>query len=173
MVEVRRLRPEDDRSSFSSGNADLDRFFRSYAGQNQFRLHVGTTYIAAEERDVLGFVTVVATSIVIEDLPARQRRGIPKYPLPALRVARLGVAATAQGKGVGRRLLRAAFHISHEISNLAGCVGVIVDAKLETVSFYEQFGFECVDVLQGGLRDRPAPQAMFLPLGSIPNEPTT
>ena len=28
------------------GDEDLDRFFRKYAGQNQFRLHVGTTYVA-------------------------------------------------------------------------------------------------------------------------------
>ncbi len=172
MIEVRRLRPEDDRSSFFSGNADLDRFFRSYAGQNQFRLHVGTTYIAVKEREVLGFVTVAATSIIIENLPARRRRGIPKYPLPALRVARLGVASTAQGKGIGKRLLRAAFHIAHEMSDLAGCVGVVVDAKQEAVPLYEQFGFESVDALQGGLGDRPPPQPMFLPLGSIPVERT-
>jgi hypothetical protein len=38
MIEIRPLRPDDDRQAFSSGDADLDRFFRKYAGQNQFRL---------------------------------------------------------------------------------------------------------------------------------------
>jgi len=36
-VEIRRLRASDDRSRFRSDDPDLERFFRSYAGQNQFR----------------------------------------------------------------------------------------------------------------------------------------
>lgn len=42
-IEIRPLRPDDDRSSFLSGDVELDRFFRKYAGQNQFRLHFGVT----------------------------------------------------------------------------------------------------------------------------------
>ncbi|MDA1050847.1 MAG: GNAT family N-acetyltransferase [Planctomycetota bacterium] len=170
MIEVRRLRPEDDRTAFASGNVDLDRFFQNYAGQNQFRHYVGTTYVAVEQLELLGYVTVAATSIVVEDLPDRLRKRLPKYPLPALRIARLGVAKSAQGQGVGKRLLRAAFHIAHEMSKLAGCCGVLVDAKPEAVAFYEQFGFESLQVIQGELGDRPAPKTMFLPLGSIPAE---
>ena len=44
MIEVRLLRQEDDRSRFRSGQPDLDRFFARYAGQNQFRHHIGSTY---------------------------------------------------------------------------------------------------------------------------------
>ena len=57
-AEVRLLRPTDDRSRFRSGNADLDRFFARYAGQNQFRHHVGVTYVAVRDDDILGFATV-------------------------------------------------------------------------------------------------------------------
>ena len=35
VLEVRRLRPTDDRSDFRCGNIDLDRFFQRFAGQNQ------------------------------------------------------------------------------------------------------------------------------------------
>jgi hypothetical protein len=60
-LEVRRLAPEDDRSTFQSGNADLDRCFARYAGQNQFRHHIGTTYVAVDEAGVVaGFATVAA-----------------------------------------------------------------------------------------------------------------
>jgi hypothetical protein len=38
----RPLAPSDDRAIFRSGDADLDRFFHRYAGQNQFRHHLGT-----------------------------------------------------------------------------------------------------------------------------------
>ena len=41
--KVRRLEPNDDRSTSRSGEPDLDRFFLRYAGQNQFRHHLGTT----------------------------------------------------------------------------------------------------------------------------------
>lgn len=170
MIEIRRMRANDDRDSFVSGNADLDRFFRNYAGQNQFRLHVGTTYIAVRESEILGFVTVAATSIIARTLSSRQRKRLPKYPLPALRIARLGVAGSAQGQGIGKQLLRAAFHIAHDMSNLAGCVGVVVDAKPDAIAFYEQYGFEILEVVRGKLGDRPITQPMFLPIVSIPTE---
>jgi GNAT superfamily N-acetyltransferase len=170
MIEIRRMRADDDRDSFLSGNADLDRFFRNYAGQNQFRLHVGTTYVAVQESEVLGFVTVAATSIIARALPSRQRKRLPKYPLPALRIARLGVARSAQGKGIGKKLLLAAFHIAHDMSSLAGCVGVVVDAKPDAIAFYEQYGFEVLEVIRGKLGDRPMTQPMFLLIVSIPPE---
>ena len=62
MVSVRLLRSSDDRSRFHSGQVDLDRFFIRYAGQNQFRHHIGATYAAVDEHEVVvGFVTVSAS----------------------------------------------------------------------------------------------------------------
>jgi len=55
-IAVRKLRPEDDRAGFRSGDVDLDRFFHKYAGQNQFRHHIGTTYVAIDGGRILGFV---------------------------------------------------------------------------------------------------------------------
>ncbi len=68
-IEVRPLRPEDDRSRFRSGNEDLDRFFARYAGQNQCRHHIGTTYVADDSEAVVAFVTVSASHIEIDQLP--------------------------------------------------------------------------------------------------------
>ena len=47
-IEVRPLRETDNRATFRSGDPDLDHFFARYAGQNQFRHHTGTTYVAVE-----------------------------------------------------------------------------------------------------------------------------
>ena len=170
MIEIRPLRPEDDRESFASGDRDLDRFFREFAGQNQFRLHIGATYVAVADQEILGFVTVAATSITIENLPVRTRKRLPRYPLPALRMARLAVAQASQGQGIGRRLLRFAFGLAHEMAERIGCVGVVVDAKASAVKFYEDFGFEHLGVIAGTLHDCPVPIPMFLPLDSIPEE---
>jgi len=108
-VEVRPLRPEDDRSGFASGDPDLDRFFKKYAGQNQFRHHVGTTYVAVAGKTIAGFATVSAASMHIEHLPAKLRRRLPRYPLPVMRLARLAVDQRVRGQGIGRQLLRAVF----------------------------------------------------------------
>ncbi len=168
MTRIRQLRPEDDRSLFACGDEDLNRFFRKYAGQNQFRLHLGTTYVAVDGEHILGFVTLAATSIAVDGLPARQRKRLPRYPLPALRVARLAVATTARGQGIGKALLRTALLIALDMSERVGCVGVVVDAKEDAIKFYEQYGFEPVEVVVGRLNDRPAPLPMFLAIGSIP-----
>jgi hypothetical protein len=93
-IEIRPLRPDDDRSSFLSGDVELDRFFRKYAGQNQFRLHVGVTYVASSAGRVVGYVTIAPGSMVINHLPRRERQQLPAYPLPGLRLARLAVAAS-------------------------------------------------------------------------------
>ncbi|MFZ5471452.1 MAG: GNAT family N-acetyltransferase [Myxococcota bacterium] len=166
-LEIRRLRPEDDRSTFRSGNIELDRFFQRFAGQNQFRHHIGTTYVAIEGELIHGFVTVVAAEVEIANLPARRRKGLPGYPLPALRIARLAVHGPSQRRGIGSELLKAAFLLAREMAQKVGCLGVVVDAKADAIAFYESYGFEHMEALAGELGDRPAPSAMFLPLGSI------
>ncbi len=170
MIEIRPLRPDDNRRTFSSGDADLDRFFHKYAGQNQFRLHIGTTYVAASDGEIVGFATLTATSITIADLPKTARKRLPNYPLPALRLARLAVAESAQGQGIGKLLLRTTFNIAHDMADQTGCVAVVVDAKPDAVAFYEKYGFEAFEMTSGELGDRPSPLSMILPLGSIPGE---
>ncbi len=166
--EVRRLIPVDDRSRFRSGNADLDRFFAKYAGQNQFRHHIGTTYVAVDEAGaVVGFATVSASELAPDKIPLSRRKHLPKYPVPVLRLARLAVDETAKNLGVGRALLRAVFELARRMSDDMGCVGVVVDAKPEALTFYERLGFFRLDVVGGALGDRPQPVPMFLELGRI------
>jgi GNAT superfamily N-acetyltransferase len=167
-LAVRLLDARDDRSSFRSGDPDLDRFFQKYAGRNLFKFHVGITYVAVEQHVVLGFATVSAGQIEIEKLPVSTRRGLPRYPLPALRLGRLGVDERAQGRGVGKALMKTVFLLARKMAAELGCVGVVVDAKAGAEHFYRQFGFEPVELVQGALGDRPQPTTMFLELGAIP-----
>jgi GNAT superfamily N-acetyltransferase len=171
MIEVHVLRAEDDRSHFRSGNPDLDRFFARYAGQNQFRHHIGVTYIAVEDGAILGFATVSPSQIEIVDLPEDARRKLPRYPLPVLRLARLATDERVRGRGVGSILLRTVFALAHEMARTVGCLGVVVDAKPDAVSFYERLGFRALEVRGGALGDRPEPLPMYLHLSAIPAEP--
>ena len=125
MIKVRKLEPTDDRSDFRSGNPDLDRFFIHYTGQNQFRHHIGTTYIAVEGDRILGSVTVAPSQIEIDDLPRTRRKRL---------------------QGVGRLLLRSVLVLAREMASSLGCIGVVTDAKSEAMDFYEQYGFKPLEV---------------------------
>ena len=166
-VRVRRLEPRDDRTEFRSGNIDLDRFFLRYAGQNQFRHHIGTTYVAVQGDRIVGFVTVSSGEMVAENLAKSLRRRLPAYPLPILRLARLAVDERFQGHGIGRLLLRAMLTLALEMRDRLGCIGIVVDAKSDAVTFYSSLGFTPIDLISGALGDRPEPVAMFLPIGQI------
>ena len=170
-LEIRRLQQTDDRSTFRSGDADLDRFFGRYAGQNQFRHHTGTTYVAVEAGSILGYATVAAGNVEGDDLPVRSRRTLPRYPLPVLRLARLAVDTTAQSRGVGSALLRHVFLLALRMSEELGCVGIVVDAKADAkadaAQFYARVGFSPVEISEGELELRPKPTPMFLPLELI------
>ena len=170
---IRALAPEDDLSTFQSGNIDLDRFFQRFAGRNQFRHYIGVTYVAVDGAAVLGFVTVTAASLETSTLSPAARKRLPAYPLPVLRLARLAAAASVKGQGVGSALLRFVFNLAHEMSALLGCVGVVVDARPEAVAFYERYGFVALEAEAGLLGDRPALTPMFLEIGAIPRSKAT
>ena len=166
-IEVRLLGETDDRSSFQSGDEQLDLFFRRYAGQNQFRHHIGTTYVAVESATILGFSTVTVGHVEIETLPPGLRKKLPDYPLPVLRLARLAVDRNAQGKGVGEHLMRTVFSVAIELREKLGCVGVVVDAKQGAENYYSRYGFVELEVIEGAVEERPSPKPMFLPLSAV------
>ena len=166
-IELRPLAKDDDRSGFSCGQPDLDRFFEHYAGQNQFKLHLAVTYVAAVEARIVGFATVAASSIERASVPsARLRKRLPGYPLPVLRLGRLGVDTRAQGLGIGKALLRHVLALAVKQSDRIGCIGVVTDAKAEAVSFYQGLGFVPIEgVREGLLHGEPLP--MFLAIDTI------
>jgi predicted N-acetyltransferase YhbS len=166
-MEIRALRESDDRSAFQSGDPDLDRFLRKYAGQNQFRHHIGATYVAVERDRVAGYVTVAPGHIEIEDLPVAQRKKLPRYPLPILRLARLAVDVSVRGQGLGKQLLRFVLRLALRMAEEFGCIGVVVDAKPGAVTFYRQFGFLALEAVEGQSPARPPATAMFLPVKEI------
>ena len=172
-IEVRLLGETDDRSSFESGDEQLDLFFRRYAGQNQFRHYIGTTYVAVESETILGFATVTVGQVEIENLPSGLRKKLPDYPLPILRLARLAVdrnaqgKENAQGKGVGEHLMRTVFSVAIELRQKLGCVGVVVDAKRGAENYYSRYGLVELEVVEGALEERPPPKPMFLTVSVV------
>lgn len=166
-MEIRALRASDDRSRFRSGDEALDRFFRQYAGQNQFRHHLGVTYVAVEGDRVYGYATVAPRHVEIDDLPDRARKRLPRYPIPVLGLARLAVDASGRSSGVGSQLLRYVVDLAAKMASEVGCAAIVVDAKPGAVEFYEKYGFARFDPLEGESDARPRPIAMWLPIEAV------
>jgi GNAT superfamily N-acetyltransferase len=180
IVEIRALRTDDDRAAFRSGDEALDLFFHRYAGQNQFRHHIGVTYVAVGQSDrrsavaittvsearILGFFTVSPATLDADHVPSKRR--LPPYPVPVLRVARLATDEHARGVGIGGALLRHCIELAEKMRDEVGCVGLLVDAKPGAPGFYERLGFVPVSAVEGNVRTVPAAQLMFLALGSVP-----
>lgn len=163
---IRALTKHDEKVHFDCGDDELNSFFQKYASQNQYKHYIGTTYILVIQNIIAGFITLSASSIKIDEYEKLNQK-LPKYPLPILRISRLGVDKNFQGKGVGKELLKFALNLSLEQKEKFGCIGVLVDAKIDSVDFYKQYGFEEIDNTKGNLDVRPYPQVMFLSIKTI------
>lgn len=168
-VRIRRLERGDDRTALRCGDARLDEFLRRYAAQNQFRHHLGVTYVAVDEarRVVVGYVTLSAASLAVEALPSGQTASSAYSEVPVVRIARLAVDERVQDRGLGSELLRFALELARVQAASVGCVGVVVDAKPEATGFYARFGFAHCRVLKGGATARPRQELLFLSLSAV------
>lgn len=97
------------------------------------------TWLAVEDARIGGFITLTATTVTRDQVPAE--RSFPPLHLPALLIARLGTSVDSRGRGVGALLLRIALLTAVRMRRDVGCVGVIVDSKPDAVGFYGRFDF--------------------------------
>ncbi len=132
------------RESFDCGNENLNEWIKKYAGQNH-RTGVAKTYVATrnqQSREVLGYYSISSGEISSLSLPEKMRKKLPRFPLGTVRVVKLAVDKSVQGRGLGKDLLFHAFHISLEWSNAVGIVAITVDPIDDTAkSFYLKYGF--------------------------------
>jgi GNAT superfamily N-acetyltransferase len=171
-VRIRRLEQADKRAEFASGNDHLDEFFRRFARQHQDR-HLSATYVADDDGLIRGFATIVSAELAPTMISEQVRKRWPRGSVPVLRLARMAVAKHSQGKGVGKQLLAHVFALAHQQAERSGCLGVVVDAKPDAVSFYKLYGFEELVVVEGrlaGAGGEAAPAPMYLEIGAIPRE---
>jgi ribosomal protein S18 acetylase RimI-like enzyme len=146
-----------DRRAFSSGIAELDRYFHQQVTQD-IRRRVTSCFVAVTADDAIaGYYTLASGSIPIAELPPELARRLPRYPtLPAVRIGRLAVDAKFRGQGFGRLLLWDATlrALRAEQANFT----LLVDAKDDAaVAFYRHHGFVSFAT---------APRVLFLPLAT-------
>lgn len=146
------------RDGFDCGNDALNDFIRRYARQQQERDFSRTYVVLADDAvTVTAFVSVSVGQVGTASFPAQSK--LPRYPVPVLRIGRLGVDRRAQGRRIGRELVRFALELALELAGRVGIHAVVVDAKDEVArAFYERLGFAAFE---------DAPLSLFLPIATL------
>jgi len=133
-----------DRSSFSSGQPQLDDWFRDRAGQDEKR-NVARVFVAVDdELGVIGFYSLSSYTVALTDLPRGIARKLPRYDaIPAPLIGRLARDVRARGRGMGELLLADAVRRILGAGRSVGVFTIVVEAKDErAIEFYRSFGFE-------------------------------
>lgn len=157
-IRIELLSSAHNRASFDCGEPALNEFLQRFSGQQQ-RRGIGKTYVALDDRstEVTGFVTLSVGQVAAQVMPSQLK--LPRYPVPVLRIGRLGVDKQAQGRGIGQDLLAFALGLAVEFSEKVGLYAVVVDAKNDRVAaFYRKLGFEAT------LDD---PLCLFIPVSKL------
>src|SRR5664280_410138 len=112
-----------------------------YAFQNQ-QAGASQTYVAMADEEVAGYYTLVVGQVENSDAPERLTKGLARHPVPIMLLARLAVATSWQGKGLGSGLLKDAMLRTLQAADIAGIRAFGVHAKDDAAkSFYERFDF--------------------------------
>jgi GNAT superfamily N-acetyltransferase len=138
---IEKLRRDHPVDHFECGQEALNRFLIRYAFQNQ-QAEASQTYVALAGDEVVAFYTLVVAQVEYDDAPQRLGKGLAKHPIPLMLLARLAVATSWQGKGLGSGLLKDAMLRTLQAADIAGIRAIAVHAKDDAArAFYERFGF--------------------------------
>lgn len=140
-LRIEKLRAEHAVDGFDCGREELNRFLSRFALTNQ-RSGSAQTYVAISGEVVVGYYSLAVGEVAYADAPERLTKGLPRHPVPIMLLARLAVAASWQGHGLGAGLLKDAMLRTIQAADIAGIRALAVHAKDDGVrSFYEHFGF--------------------------------
>ncbi len=149
-----------DRDRFACGEPTLDNYLRQQAGQHQ-RDGIATTHVLADDSAparILGYCSLAAAQLNLDDLQPSDRKRLPAYPVPAVRMARLAVCADAQGQGYGRLLVGHAVNCACALRGTLGVRVLLVDTlHAKAARFYRAYGFR--EAMANS-------HTLYLPLGS-------
>jgi GNAT superfamily N-acetyltransferase len=145
---------------FDSGTPPLDTWLAHRALRNQ-QSGASRTFVTCPVDDrvhVVGFYSLAASSVKLEEAPGKVRRNMPE-PIPVILLGRLAVDTRIQGAGLGASLLQDAVRRVAGVADDVGIRALLVHAIDEpAAAFYRHFGFI------------PAPmddQTLFVPIQNI------
>lgn len=160
MYKIIRINKNIDRKTFDCGNESLNQYLLKHARQND-KNDISRCYVAMCDKKPVGYYAFCYAKSSKNSLRPEDSRGLPGYPVGAVRVGRLANDLSVRGKGVGSMLLKDCLRrIAYAASGEGPAFKfVIVDAKDQNaISFYQKYGF---------LPYRDNPFALFMPVATI------
>jgi len=158
--------------SFDCGKDAINIYLRRYAAKNM-ALNLNRTFVlpyipkalAPEEGSrkshVAAYYTLAHQTLVREELPDPSR--LPRYPIPVILLAQLGIDRQFHRQGLGAKTLVYALRHAHQIATHPKgipAVGVVLDVlDQDALAFYQSFEFFL------SLTDNP--MKLFIPIASL------
>lgn len=140
-LRIEKLQRAHAVDAFDCGRKPLNRFLVRSALQNQ-QTEASQTYVALENKHVIGYYTLVVGEANWEDAPQLRTKDPALQPVPVMLLARLAVVAAWHGNGVGAGLLKDAVLRTLHAARIAGIRVFAVHAKDDkSRAFYEHFDF--------------------------------
>jgi predicted GNAT family N-acyltransferase len=143
----RLLKKSDPRKEFDCGDEELNLFLHRLALQHQ-KKNASRTFVAIQENrdDILGFYTLVTSQVALDLIQEKERKKLPRHPIPMICIARLARNLSCKGEGLGELLLMDALARSLRLSEEVGVYAIEVKAKHEKArEFYLKYGFTSLE----------------------------
>lgn len=143
LSKVEPISESHDVSRFDcEGHKSLNDWLQRFALTNQ-RNESARTYVVHRNGLVVGYYSISAGSVSVEEAPVRISKGLARHPVPVILLARLAVDKDEKGAGLGTALLKDALARIAQAADIVGARAVLVHAIDEQAKkFYEHFDFE-------------------------------
>lgn len=168
-IQVEPFKENQDVKGFTCGNKDLDEFLTTEQVRNYEDEGLGRTFLVYLRDKLVAYYTVCNDSLRVEYLKRTRSFSKPARLIveayPAVKIGRLATAEEWQGRGIGRAVVAYIARTALESGSQFGVRLLVVEAKPESIPFYEKCGFELTfeTARQRGRRNR----TMFLDLQSL------
>jgi GNAT superfamily N-acetyltransferase len=140
-LRIEKLNRRHAVENFSCGKPELDRFLIRHALQAQ-QAGSAQTFVGLSDETVIGYYSLVVGEVRHAEAPERVGKGMPRFPIPLMVLARLAVDHGWHGRRIGAGLMLDAFGRTLQVAELAGIRALAVHAKDESAAaFYRHFGF--------------------------------
>ena len=143
MSDYRRVEPltaNHDVSQFDCGSEAQTTWLRKH-GLQAHQADTAKVYVICRRgtMEVAGYYAMSAGAVSHDHVPPRLTKGIGRYPVPIVLLARLGVDVRNQGKGLGSELVRDALLQSALVADRIGVRALLIHAETDdAATFYRR-----------------------------------
>ncbi|HXO35532.1 MAG TPA: GNAT family N-acetyltransferase [Candidatus Acidoferrales bacterium] len=143
LSKVQAISESQDVSRFDCGDHEsLNDWLKRFALANE-RNESARTYVVHRNSLVVGYYSISAGSVSVEEAPARISKGPARHAIPVILLARLAVDKHEKGAGLGKALLKDALARIAQAADIVGARAVLIHAiDPQARTFYKHFDFE-------------------------------